>query len=465
MACEARVTAPADTPVGTVQLVTGKLARRVLKQVVDSTQGCTWARIDPNRNRSNWPGDGLPRLTNASSTLETLARAVAWFVLSRDRSGASARDDEWRSILRSCGVPEPWIGELRLPEPDPSPGSGSLAVRAEHLALRIWGDAAREPLYRLAQMEFNTGVPTTNAFDRLVAAEPQIHTGRWVVASADEQRRLDAVHPIDMGPLQALLDAFHVPFAADLPLAVPLAAEDREALDGLDRRLAHHIADVRSEAGGLDDGQRNALTRVFDHLRDRALVEHSTQHLQDVDLIVVPGVRQTVHYRLDRALDLATSSSRSPYILLTGQRPSYEAANLDYSEAGAMAEYVLDARHGDVRISPDRLLIEDRSRTYRENVFLSFEHLQRVAIERGRPLTVVLITAPYSLRRLFLIAAQQWDPFPQVVGQLLVAHGRTNWSLGSLLDPATPADYFVKGVTRWVNECLKLLGGRAVGEF
>ena len=464
MVCEARVTVHRPAPVGTVRLVTGKLARRVLKQVVDTTQGCTWARIDPNRNRSNWPADGLPRLTNASSTLETLARAVAWFVLTRERAGTAARDVEWQSVLRSCGVPEPWIGELRLPEPDAPAASGAIAGRAEQLALRIWGDASREPLYRLAQMEFNTGV-TTNAFDRLVAAEPQIHTGRWAVAPAATQLGLDEIRPIDMTPLRTLLEAFDVPFAGDLPLTLPLTAEDRDALDGLDRRLAHHIADVRTDAGGLRSHHRDALTGVFDHLRNRALVERSIADLQDADVVVVPGVRQTVHYRLDRALDLATSASRSPYILLTGQRPSYEAANLDYSEAGAMAEYVLDARHGDVRISPDRLLIEDRSRTYRENVFLSFEHLQRVAIERGRPLTVVLITAPYSLRRLHLIAAHQWDPFPHVVGRLLVAHGRTNWSLGSLLDPATPGDYFVKGVTRWVNECLKLIGGRVVGEF
>lgn len=445
---------------GTVAGVNGSLARQVLQQIVETTAGCSWAKVDPSRNKSNWPKDGLPSLKSSSTTLDVFARATAWFVLSRARLSAAQRDAEWTSLLGKVGVPAEWLPQLSLPEAPADASPRHIETQVEVFQASFWG---KDPLLRLATLEANA-YNAPDPIELLAAAVPRVHTARWATAPAARQRGLQASHPLSLEPLVELAHSFDVPFIEELDFACPVSADRHERLFGLDARMAQHMSDSRNARGGLTMDQRSAIAAVYDYLRDRAHVERSLVGLEHADVILVTGVRNTVYYRLDRALELVASSSANPYVVLTGDQPSYESQPQSFTEAGAMASYLLRDRDGE-RLDPSRVLLEERSRSFRENTFLSLDALQRVRLERGRPLTVVLITAPYALRRLFLIASTQWAGFTHVVQSVLTAHGRTNWNLAALQNDATSTEYFMAGMTRWVNEYLKLFGGRAAGEF
>lgn len=443
--------------------MTGFFARQVLQQIIDTTTDCSWSKIDPSRNKSNWPKDGLPRLTTATSTKDIFAKAIAWFVVSRAHVERGSLDAEWNSLLAKVGVPRDWADQMALPQSPAEQRRFNVETRVAEFWYSIWGNPASDPLLRLAQLEANA-TDVRDPIELLAAAVPRIHTGRWATAPASLQLKLQVTNELSIQPLLDLAQAFETPFADELDIGVPMTPAQHSALRGLDVRLADHISDVRSARGGLTNDQRNALFNIYDYLRHRELLDLRQDELENADVLLIPGVRNTVYYRLDRALELLSSARQNPYVLLTGDQPSYELEKQTFTEAGAMASYML-RDHAGQRLDPDRVLLEERARSFRENAFLSLDALQGVCLERGRPLTVVLVTAPYALRRLYLIALAQWSGFPHVVGSTLIAHGRTNWSLGALQSDSTSNEYFTAGIARWMNEYLKLFGGRAVAEF
>jgi len=394
---------------------------------------------------------------------DVFARATAWFVLSRAQLEASDREAEWSALLAKVGVPTDWIPQLKLPDAPKASSAHYIDSQVEDYWPSIWGKAESDPLLRLAQLEANS-YSAPDPIELLAAAVPRIHTARWATAPADLQRRLQQSHPLSMEPLVQLVQSFEVPFLFELDIACPISNDQHQRMFGLDSEIAHHLSGVRVARGGLTRDQRDAIAQVYDYLRDRSTVERSLVALENADVLLVTGARNTVNYRLDRALELMATARENPYIVLAGDQPWYESEQQPFTEAGAMASYLLRDLDGQ-RPDPSRVVLEERSRSFRENTFLSLDALQRICFERGRALTVVLITAPYALRRLFLIASTQWAGFPHVVGSILTAHGRTNWSLAAMQSDATSREHFSAGMSRWVNEYFKLFGGRAAGEF
>lgn len=140
-----------------------------------------------------------------------------------------------------------------------------------------------------------------------------------------------------------------------------------------------------------------------------------------------------------------------------------------------MAEIARQDDFGRVLEREGKLLLEERSQTMWENISLSFSQLQALRAAVEHPLEVLLVTAPYALRRFLLIAEEQWEDHVELIGNVWIAHGVNNWDLPNMLaladvpvnraqnENAEPS--FGAGIARWMDDYFKLFGGRASGEF
>lgn len=317
--------------------------------------------------------------------------------------------------------------------------------------------------------------------EQLRATPPQTHTPVWATATDERQRALQAARPLDASAAETLATAFGVERPHRFRIAVPVAPDIHTSLAALGGDLAATVQAVQRQqlarsGRGLTQTQAAALAQLYDYTRFESRRVESLSHLGDVDVVLVAGARgKAIGDRIDCALDIARKAQRLPTILFAGGHASYDTAKPGFSEAAAMAEIARNHEAGQLLERERKLLLEERSQTMWENISLSFRLLQPIRAAVGRPLEVVLVTAPYALRRFWLIAEEQWEDHRELVGNVWLAHGVNNWDLTNMLalaeSVATRAQTgsedasFGAGIARWMDDYFKLFGGRAAGEF
>jgi hypothetical protein len=233
--------------------------------------------------------------------------------------------------------------------------------------------------------------------------------------------------------------------------------------DSLKGRYMHEGSAMTAEnADHYTDNQRRAVMNMYDYLRCRE-IEDTDQRLGDVDAIIVPGGRRSIGGRLARAGHVLQVSRNSPDLILSGSGPGDDLMPPEMSEAKAM-EYFLK-KSLQVPIEPSKLHLEHRATSLRETAELSLSYLSRIASDRTRPLVVAVITAPYVLRRCWLISRQAWDVHEHIVKEVLPTHGSTNLDASLLFATSKSFAEREYAFRYYLLEFYKLIGGRAAGEF
>lgn len=364
---------------------------------------------------------------------------------------------------------------------EPAPWS-SLAKLKPHkiAALRVMSLTSQERARLLARFMGHRGQ------DRMPSAP---------IISELDQRHLQTLYKIDVERLKSLLVLISRTDIAAL-LRIPVTAQDKDAFTNVDREIAEQI--VRYEL--VDDAARQAvgerLTEIYQYLRGTAAADRLRlfQDTDSVDLVIVPGCRGNgMRLRVRRALDVLGNSATPGRLFLSGWHPYYARqfdfdsavdANghelpLPFGEADAMAAVVDELEPERLRAPyrpPGRtnstdaplrqVLVDSRARNTLETVVHCLPVIHETFAVLGRPLRICLVTSPYHVRRFHAIATVQLGrllPFSETVESVTCAPARSGLDrqqLATLEDPR-----HTDAVALYVRECLKLLGGRATGEF
>lgn len=285
--------------------------------------------------------------------------------------------------------------------------------------------------------------------------EPRLHQPRWTVAPSERQEALDSRQPIDLTAINELLATFELNYEITLPMD-ELAYD---SLHGRNETFGNQIAEKLDQ--GVSDDQRDALIAVYDYLAC-AEMEQTGRFLREVDVILVPGARRGLPYRVQRALSMYQANTNDPLMIFSGQQPIYEGdAPLAITEAEAMLHFATEVE----KVELNRVVLETRARSVRETALHILPALHSERARRGRPLRLLLVTGPYSMRRLLYSVRAQLDGFEHVVGDVACCASTTTIDLAMMLAAETDTTERRYGVNVYVLEYLKLIGGRVVGEF
>ena len=172
-------------------------------------------------------------------------------------------------------------------------------------------------------------------------------------------------------------------------------------------------------------------------------------------------------YRIDEAHRIASESDHKPTIILSGNHPVYDPAQpLPIGEAEAMDYYLRVTKH----LLPTQadIILESRARNTRETCVHVLPDLEALALKKGAPLGIILVSSPYHMRRFYLMMSRWLREYPLVVGSISCATSTATFDLGLLTDPSSDkavAERRTYGLGVYLQEYFKLIGGRAAGEF
>lgn len=297
-------------------------------------------------------------------------------------------------------------------------------------------------------------------YDMFTRFPPQQVIPKYPTAPESIQVQLQRSAPISTSPVEALLAACGL---QPPRLTPPFSVAEHAALSGLDGDWAPRIEALARR--GFTHDARNAAERLYEYLRCADDVEDSVS-MRRLDAVLVAGARpRAMEYRVDELLRVVAQTD--PLIVLSGLYPEMPGAKRPpISEAQAMLHYLRVERRIDVGTLD--IVCEDRARNSLENIFHAVPHLHTRAEHLGRPLSVGIIAAPYQMRRLLLIAQRIWLAYPQSVNQIVCLPSAASIDLRVLLSTSSDAAVSERRRYGWlvyIQEYLKLFGGRAAGEF
>ncbi|WP_158544553.1 ElyC/SanA/YdcF family protein [Blastococcus sp. TBT05-19] len=291
-------------------------------------------------------------------------------------------------------------------------------------------------------------------YKRFTALEPRHHLPLGLAAAPSVQARLQAHNPIRLDVLQGLLTAFGLDSSA---VSLPTDNAGLLAVQDLDKPLARQIFEAAES--GYSPVQAEAVGGLYDYLAapDRGA---SSSDEEDCDVVLVPGARRGHAYRVDIALGIAQRSGAA--IILSGSHPVYDVDQpLAIGEAEAMA-YYLESKTLDRSI---RVYRENRALTSSETLFHALPDLVRLAFEKGRALQVIVVTSPYHMRRMMHLWDHVYADRSHVVRQVTGLRSTSQYDRNVFFGPAFGSDARRYGIGIYVQELLKLYGGRVTGEF
>ncbi len=115
-----------------------------------------------------------------------------------------------------------------------------------------------------------------------------------------------------------------------------------------------------------------------------------------------------------------------------------------------------------------KYVIETRAQTTSENFLHARAHIRAVALEKGRPANVIIATAPYHGIRAYSLARRAFAEISGSIDHISVALANAKFNRSLMLDGTTRAELVELrqyGLRVYFQEAMKVIGGRAAGEF
>lgn len=291
-------------------------------------------------------------------------------------------------------------------------------------------------------------------------AKPRYPVSHFAAVSEATQAELDRRVPIDLSPVQELLDYLHLRECRfPLPINPDLFAQ-AYTKDAHRRFLQEVTAAVHKAFAEGGSEKLAALNRRIAAVTN-FLCEEDLPRADQMDIAWVPGYRS--HLRAQKAGELF-KAGKVGKIFLSGDSPYYaddEDAPTALTESLAMTVYLVDKRP-DFGVHWDDVNPESTARETLENVDRSRRPLLAEKAEKRRALSILIVTSPYHLRRAWLM----WLQFQHTHRELeLIAELRR--SASSAREELLPGSWQLnpKGIEAYMTECWKIHGGRATGEF
>ena len=293
-----------------------------------------------------------------------------------------------------------------------------------------------------------------NEFMRL---DLRLFKPRYKVVSLEKQVDLHQELPLEVSFLTEMLGAFDIDVSN---IRLPLTPEEYEEIHELDIYCADELY-ARLVNESPDANQRTAIDAFYKYLSAAEMVA-SPADQRNCDVVIVPGARSGHIYRVDEACKIAQYSGA--YVILSGMHPFHdEERRLGFGEADAMRYYLEETKGFH---STEKVIVEDRARNTRETATHIIPDLQRICLETGRPLRLVLVTSPYHMRRFFFLMTHCLRDFSEIIQSIRCSPSATAFDLQLFYDPDRfSEDKRRYGILLYIQEFFKLIGGRAVGEF
>lgn len=309
------------------------------------------------------------------------------------------------------------------------------------------------------------------------------------------QTALQKEHPIDLERVRALLTLIDRRDVAEHVL-IPATRDDQEAFTNRDRELAEQVVEYERRGPTHVERVQPLLLEMYRYLRGSSKADPLHRYeegVTEVDLVLVPGCRgRGMILRAEQALHVLGTSPTPARVVLSGLHPYYArqfdfdadpagadtAPPVPFGEADAMAAAIeglapelLGARYrpagGSDEAPPMRqLVIDSRARNTLESIVHCLPIIQETFMALGRRLNICLVTSPYHVRRFHAIATVRLKRLLNVghlVNPLVCSPARSGVDLPQLRNVTDPRHTYAVGL--YIRECLKLLGGRIVGEF
>jgi hypothetical protein len=274
-----------------------------------------------------------------------------------------------------------------------------------------------------------------------------------------EQAALQRNLPINFDPLREVLQLLNIhKWMFSVPTAPREFIENYGNSGMREYRKTVFEGITRLLARGTDQEKTQLLDRLA--LMTAYLSEEDPLRKRErADVAFVPGAR--THLRAEKAGELF-NAGRVTQIYLTGHSPYYsknEDKPQPLTECLAMAVYLVDKRP-DLKVGWGNLMLETRAHCTIENVLLSKRPLLSAALQRPRPLTIVIVTSTYHMRRAYLMMQALVRKHHNAIGTLRRVAADTRPELGKEV-------WFrnQRGIDTWLGEYWKIHGGRVTGEF
>jgi len=297
-------------------------------------------------------------------------------------------------------------------------------------------------------------------YDRFTNLKGEYYVPTRPLAPAQMQISLQEQWPIDLELFDTLRSSF-APSAPPATASFPMTMEQLLELRSLRDPIIDGI--VAALDRGFSQGQRDTFRRLYDYLV--APECHASLSDQSIcDLIIVLGARRGHSFRADAALQVAHSAT-NPTLFLSGGTPIYDTSEeLVASEAEAMAYYLVNIRKAAVK----NMIVDNRARTTLESAMHAIVAGMALASDLGRPITAAVVTSAYHIRRSYLIFERALTGFRNTIERLRAYKAGSHvadWSAvaGTAVEVENNDRRYAIGL--YVVEYLKLLGGRAAGEF
>jgi hypothetical protein len=317
------------------------------------------------------------------------------------------------------------------------------------------GTVSIDDLAELRRLDFYRRIIYFHQWRRAKAKYPVPH--RIAIPEAF-QAELNLHAPIDLVPVDELLAFLHI---RDWEFSLPInrsAFADAFTRDAHKRFLQAVAGALRIAVAGHDRGEPNQLRRKIWSVT-AYLCEEDPPPRAAIDVAWVPGYRS--HLRAEMAGELF-KAGKVKKIFLSGDSPYYakdEDTPTPLTEALAMAVYLVDKRP-DFGVCWADLIVDSRARCTHESVHFSRSALVEARSQQDHPLSIMIVTSPYHLRRARLMWLKFQRENPDLVAEL---HRKASGAKENLLPDRWYLD--PQGVEAYMTECWKIHGGRATGEF
>jgi len=287
--------------------------------------------------------------------------------------------------------------------------------------------------------------------------KPKLYKPKSVVVGTARQEELQRINPIDLTSLKSLFLTFGLSIDN---IKLPIEADEYDRVHSMDVDSSEYL--FKRAINGVNIEQKKCLDSVYDYLSAQEL-SADQEFQRKCDVIVVPGCRSDIKFRIDEAYRIWSISQAQ--LVITGYHPYYdENQALPIGEAEAMYFYLTNEKGLDVERF--NVFVENRARNTLENVVHTLPILNKVRNLKGAPLNLILVTSPYHMRR-FYFSTNKW-----LASERHIVHdircvvsstyfNRGNWYLKSV-NPKFADSY---GVGVYIGEYFKIIGGRATGEF
>ncbi len=294
-------------------------------------------------------------------------------------------------------------------------------------------------------------------YESFLELNPRHHKPRAAVVPLDRQYELEKINPIDLNVFVKLLDAFSLPYAN---IKLPLNEQEYSSIHDIDIKYADRISDQIEY--GISNEQKDAIFACYDYLSAPDLAA-SERVRRDCDVVIVPGARKGMIYRVDEAYKILVQSNATA--ILSGFHPAYDLdQELQIGEAEAM-DYYLRVIKG-LGDSGAEVILESRARNTRETAVHILPDLQQMFFAKKRPLNIILVTSPYHMRRFYFLVNKGLQEYMHIVGSITGATSTASFDRRTLIDAAKQSrDRRRYGMGVYIQEFFKIIGGRVTGEF